>query len=135
MKTCKILIIDDDTDDVEILAEAFTQSGVDGVHYVHTAMQAFMFLEGLKAPEELPKLIVTDHYLPGITGPEFVRDLKGMDRYKHIPVVVLSTIKTEAQIEKYREMGAADYLIKPTTYDEYLKVADYLCKRIPQMGQ
>ena len=135
MKTCKILIIDDDTDDVEILAEAFTQSGVDGVHYVHTAMQAFMFLEGLKTPGELPKLIVTDHYLPGITGPEFVRDLKGMDRYKHIPVVVLSTIKTEAQIEKYREMGAADYIIKPTTYDEYLKVADYLCKRIPQMGQ
>jgi DNA-binding response OmpR family regulator len=58
-----------------------------------------------------------------------------MDRYKHIPVVVLSTIKTEAQIEKYREMGAADYLIKPSTYDEYLKVADYLCKRIPEMGQ
>lgn len=135
MIPCKILIIDDDTDDVEILAEAFTQSGVDGVHYVHSAMQAFVYLEGLKAPEDLPKLIVTDHYLPGITGPEFVRDLKEMDRYKHIPVVVLSTIKTDAQIEKYREMGADDYLKKPVTYDEYLKVADYLCKRIPQMTQ
>jgi CheY-like chemotaxis protein len=134
MPTCKILIIDDDTDDVEVLADAFTQSGVDCVHYVHTAMQAFMFLEEVSNPQDLPKLIVTDHYLPGITGPEFLKDLKGMDRYKHIPVVVLSTIKSEAQLERYREMGAADYLIKPVTYDEYLKVAQDLARRIPEAG-
>ena len=45
MALCKILIIDDDTDDVEILADAFKNSGVDGVHYEHTAMRAFMYLE------------------------------------------------------------------------------------------
>lgn len=132
MNPCKILIIDDDTDDVEILADAFTRSGVDSVHYVHTAMQAFIYLEGVAAPELLPKLIVTDHYLPGITGPEFLKDLKGMERYKHIPVVVLSTIKTEAQIENYRRMGAADYLKKPVTYEEYLQVAKYIAGKIPE---
>jgi CheY-like chemotaxis protein len=132
MQPCKILIIDDDTDDVEILADAFTRSGVDSVHYVHTAMQAFIYLEGVTDPEQLPKLIVTDHYLPGITGPEFLKDLKGMERYKHIPVVVLSTIKTEAQIENYRLMGAADYLKKPVTYEEYLAVAKYIAAKIPE---
>ena len=135
MAHCKILIIDDDTDDVEILAAAFTQSGVDGVHYVHSAMEAFMYLEEVPTREALPKLIVTDHYLPGITGPEFLKDLKTMDRYQHIPVVVLSTIKTEAQIEQYRRMGAADYLKKPASYSEYLKVADYLARRIPHRDQ
>jgi CheY-like chemotaxis protein len=135
MAYCKILIIDDDTDDVEILADAFTQSGVDCVHYVHSAMQAFIYLEEVPTCEDLPKLIVTDHYLPGITGPEFLKDLKTMDRYRHIPVVVLSTSKTEAQIEQYRRMGAADYLKKPTSYSEYLKVADYLARRIPHMDQ
>jgi CheY-like chemotaxis protein len=129
---CKILIIDDDTDDVEILADAFTQSGVATVHYVHSAMQAFMYLERVKDPEELPKLIVTDHYLPGVTGPEFLQDLKGMKRYRHIPVIVLSTLKTETQIEKYRQMGAADYLKKPATYEEYLAVAKYMTKRIAE---
>lgn len=132
MNPCKILIIDDDTDDVEILADAFTRSGVDSVHYVHTAMQAFMYLESVKDQEQLPKLIVTDHYLPGITGPEFLKDLKGMKRYKHIPVVVLSTIKTDAQIENYRQMGAEDYLKKPVTYDEYLEVAKYLAEKLPE---
>jgi CheY-like chemotaxis protein len=134
MDTCKILIIDDDTDDVEILADAFTRSGVDAVHYVHTAMQAFMYLECVEDPGKLPKLIVTDHYLPGITGPEFLKDLKGMERYRHIPVVVLSTIKTEDQIEKYRQMGAEDYLRKPVTYEEYLEVARYIAGKIPEKG-
>lgn len=132
MTPCKILIIDDDADDVEILADAFTRSGVESVHYVYTAMQAFMYLEGVDVPEHLPRLIVTDHYLPGITGPEFLKDLKGMERYKHIPVIVLSTIKTEAQIEKYRQMGADDYLQKPETYEEYLAVAKYIASKVPE---
>ena len=122
MTDCKILIIDDDEDDVEILAEAFTNCGVDGVHYVYTAMEAFIYLQQV-AQDCLPKLIVTDHYLPGITGAEFLKDLKKMDKYKNIPVIVLATTKSDIEIEKYREMGAIDYVIKPVTYDDYKKVA------------
>ncbi|WP_242692113.1 response regulator [Aridibaculum aurantiacum] len=119
---CTILIIDDDEDDVAILSEAFTQCGVDGVHYVFSGMKAFMYLQGVE-PDCLPKLIITDHFLPGMTGAEFLKDLKGMEKYKHIHVVVLSTTKSEKEIEKYREMGALDYLIKPTSYDDYVRVA------------
>jgi len=122
MTDCKILIIDDDEDDVEILGEAFTNCGVDGVHYVYTAMEAFIYLQQV-AQDCLPKLIVTDHYLPGITGAEFLKDLKKMDKYKNIPVIVLATTKSDIEIEKYREMGAIDYVIKPVTYDDYKKVA------------
>jgi CheY-like chemotaxis protein len=123
MAKTSILIIDDDLDDVEILAEAFNQSGVQGVHYVHTAMQAFMYLESIIDLEDLPKLIVTDYYLAGITGPEFLKDLKKMDRYKIIPVVVLSTTKTSQEIEDYKALGILEYIEKPNTYEEYLKVA------------
>ena len=119
----KILIIDDDTDDVEILADAFKSSGVDSVHYVHTAMQAFMYLEEIKNMTDLPKLIVTDMHLPGITGHEFLMDLKTMEQYKHIHVIVLSSHKSEREIEQARKLGADDYLVKPFTYAEYLKVA------------
>lgn len=122
MDKCSILIIDDDLDDVEILVDAFTKSGVETVHNVSTAMQAFSYLEEVDHSCQ-PKLIVTDHFLPGITGAEFLKDLKGMDKYKHIHVVVLSSIKSEKEIERYKEMGAIDYLIKPSTYDDYVRVA------------
>ena len=122
MADCKILIIDDDEEDVEILSSAFNQCGVDSIHYVFTAMQAFMYLQE-KEHDKLPRLIVTDHYLPGITGVELLNDLKGMGKYEHIPVIVLATTKSPTEIEKYKQMGVIDYIVKPVTYDEYVRVA------------
>lgn len=128
MDICQILIIDDDEDDVAILSDAFAQCGVDGVHYVFSGMQAFIYLQGVEKAC-LPKLIVTDHFLPGMTGAEFVKDLKGMDKYKHIHVIVLSSDKTPKEIERYKQMGADDYVIKPSTYEEYVKVAAEMKER------
>lgn len=122
LQGCKILVIDDDDDDVEILTNAFLESGVESMHYVKTAMEAFMYLETLDAGS-LPKLIITDNFLPGISGKEFLADLKGMNKYKHIPVVVFSTSKSEDEIEVYKKIGIMDYLVKPSSYDEYLQVA------------
>ena len=123
MATYKILIVDEYTDDIEILANAFRSNGVEGIQYVHTAMQAFTYLREAKNKEELPKLIITDLYLPGITGVEFLAGLKIMEPYKHIQIFILSSSKQDKEIEKYRQMGAVDYLVKPTTYNEYVKVA------------
>jgi DNA-binding response OmpR family regulator len=52
-----------------------------------------------------------------------MKDVKEMEKYKHIPVVILSSDRSEKEIQKYREMGALDYLEKPSTYEEYVKVA------------
>ena len=80
MPDCKVLIIDDDKDDIGFLAEALTQAGVDSIHYVFSAMQAFIYLETVAA-DCLPKLIITDLYLPGMRGSEFLIDLKRMDKF------------------------------------------------------
>ena len=126
---CKILIIDDDTDDVEILADVFKTTGVEAVHYVYTAMQAFMYLEEVKKNGGLPKLIITDMHLPGISGQEFLTDLKGMEPYKHIHVIVLSSYKSERDIETARQLGVQDYITKPFTYDQYVKVAEEIKRK------
>ena len=130
MPNCKVLIVDDDRHDVEILAEAFTQSGVESVHYVHSVMQAFMYLQSVVEKHNLPKLIVADLFLPGITGVEFLKDLKGMEKYKHIHVIVLSSFKAEKEIEKFKQMGADDYLLKPSSYEEYVQVAKTMLAKI-----
>jgi CheY-like chemotaxis protein len=85
-------------------------------------MQAFVYLQEIEH-DCLPKLIIADHFLPGMTGAEFLKDLKKMDQYKHIHVIVLATVKSDREIERYREMGAEDYLIKPSSYNEYVHVA------------
>ena len=130
MKPCNILIIDDDIEDVQLLVDAFQLCGVERVRYVFTAMQAFIYLQSVEKGEDLPKLIVTDMYLPGITGAEFMADLKVMEQYKDIPVIVLSSTKTEKQIEEARNKGAIEYLVKPDTYDEYVKVAAQIKSKV-----
>jgi CheY-like chemotaxis protein len=130
MAHAKVLIVDNDRDDVEILAEAFTQSGVESVHFVHSAMQAFMYLQTIEEKANLPRLIVTDLYLPGITGAEFLKDLKGMDKYKHIYVIVLSSTTPGKEIDRLKELGSMDYLTKPNTYDEYLAVAKNIASKV-----
>ena len=129
MNNCKLLIIDDDEDDVSLLTDAFIKIGVDSVYYVFTAMMAFIYLEGVEA-SCLPKLIVTDLHLPGMSGAEFLKGLKGMDKYKHIAVVVLSSSKTPEEIENYKLMGALEYLVKPNTYQEYVDIAAELKRKM-----
>jgi CheY-like chemotaxis protein len=130
MPPCKILIIDDDVDDVEILADAFQQCGVWDVQYVYTAMQAFSYLESVANSKDLPKLIVTDMHLPGMTGQEFLTDLKKMELYRHILVIVLSSTKSPSEIKKALDLGADEYFEKPYSYAEYKKVAAHIAEKL-----
>ena len=88
-----------------------------------------MYLEQLKE-DKLPKLIVTDMYLPRITGAEFLIDLQKMHPYKKIHVIVLSTVKSDVEIAQYKQLGAVDYLQKPSSYEEYIEVAKNIKKRL-----
>lgn len=53
-----------------------------------------------------------------------------MEKYAHIPVVILSTTKSEEEIDAYAKMGALDYLVKPNSYDEYVQVAADIKRRL-----
>jgi CheY-like chemotaxis protein len=132
MIPCKILIVDDDHDDIDILREALEGSGVEAVHHVHTAMQAFLYLQEFKLRKDLPKLIVVDSHLQGITGAEFLADLKTMELYKEIHIIVMSTTKSDKEIERYRQIGVVEYLVKPSSYDEYKKVAAEIKSKLEQ---
>jgi len=129
--SCEILIIDDDTEDAEILADAFKTCGLNNVDHVHSAGEAYKYLEGIHNDNELPALVITDNLLPGgITGTEFLSNFKKSDRYGSIPVIVLSSSKSEQEIERYRKMGAMDYLSKPFSYEEYLKIAAAIKEKV-----
>jgi CheY-like chemotaxis protein len=121
MNHCEILIIDDDTDDIEILTEAFNASGVKSVHAVTSVSDAYKYLKEVY-PECIPKLIITDLYLPVTTGAEFLRQMKSIKEYRDIHVVIVSSTRSESEVEKYKLLGALDYVAKPISYSEYLDV-------------
>ncbi len=130
MEACKILIVDDDADDVEILSDAFLKIDVKCVHHTNTAAQAFMYLQEADKKDELPEIIIIDYYLRGATDVEFLQNLRSNEKYKKIFVIVFSTIKPLKETENYPDIGAVDYLIKPSSYAEYLGIANYIKQKI-----
>lgn len=126
MHFCKILIVDDDADDRELITDAFINQGIDGVYALPDPETVFSFLQEIKEDFYLPRLIVTDLNMPGISGFDLLKSLKTISRYQHIPVVILSTSSVSDHIDQCLACGAKDFITKPDAYNEYIT----LTKRI-----
>ncbi len=102
----KILIVEDDKFLRELIARKLLDEGF-------KIVQAVDGEEGLKkAKEEKPDLILLDLILPGIDGFEVLRQIKRDPEIAKIPVIILSNLGQEEDIEKGFKSGAVDYLIK-----------------------
>ena len=114
----KILLIDDKQDNL-ITLSAILNNLISGCH-VLTAQSG---PEGIaKARAESPDTILLDIKMPGMDGYEVCNRLKEDEQTRHIPVVMISAIKTESKdLVKGLETGADAFLAKPI--DEYLLVA------------
>ena len=65
-----------------------------------------------KAAEEIPDLILLDLMLPERGGIEILHDLKNNPATKNIPVIILSALGSDEDIEKATSEGAQDYIVK-----------------------
>jgi two-component system chemotaxis response regulator CheY len=71
-------------------------------------------LAALKAlPNEQFDVILTDINMPGLTGLELISFVRCHPSYKTIPIIIISTEKTEADRERGLALGASDYVTKP----------------------
>lgn len=130
MSTYKILVVDDDPDDRDIMNEAFNLQGSAEHLVLASAQEVFSYLQDVVRDEDLPRLIITDLNMPGITGFELLQALKGMQRYKHIDVFVYSTSSLGAHVELCQALGAKEYIVKPTAMIGYQQLATEIGKKV-----
>ena len=114
----KILLIDDKQDNLVTLS-AILKNLMAGCHLL-TAQSGREGIE--KAKTESPDTILLDIKMPEMDGYEVCNRLKEIEQTKHIPVIMISAIKTESEdLVKGLETGADAFLAKPI--DEYLLIA------------
>ena len=65
-----------------------------------------------------PELIVLDINMPEVTGIDMLEFLKIRTDLKHIPVVMLSSETTDAQVDEAMKLGANAFVFKPVTIEE-----------------
>lgn len=118
----RILVVDDEPDLVRILEFGLKAAG----YAVETAPDG---QEGLKkARESKPDVILLDLMLPKLDGYKVCRLLKFDERYKHIPIVILSARTQEGDQTLAHEMGANRFLTKPYEFSEILEHIQALLK-------
>jgi DNA-binding response OmpR family regulator len=111
----KILIIDDEKDFVETIGDWLWARGF-------KVSRAFNGTDGLaKARSEIPDLILLDIAMPQMNGYDVCRNLKLDERFKNVPVVMLTAKFQPNDIKFGQDMGADLYLTKPPELEPMLR--------------
>jgi len=124
-----LFIVDYKQDDISLFVEA--------VNEIDKSMGCFIGKNGedalnrLDQLEMLPDVIFLDLNMPKMNGREFLARLKASERFKDIPVVIYSTSSAEQDKIETKELGAADYLVKP---DSFTDLCVQLAKLIRTQG-
>ncbi len=127
-----ILLVEDNLDDVLLTKRAFAKGNfANPIRVATDGSEAldFLFGEGEFAGRDttdLPALILLDLKLPKISGFEVLKKIKGEEPTKLIPVVILTSSKTEEDVLRGYELGANSYIRKPIDFDSFVDTVKQL---------
>ncbi|MCW3106614.1 MAG: response regulator receiver protein [Segetibacter sp.] len=133
----RILIADDDTDDVQLTKDCFIENKLPVL--INEVCDGQILMDHLKADtKNLPQLILLDLNMPRKGGLEALEEIKQDAIFRKIPVVIFSTSNAQKDIEKAYELGASCFVSKPNTLEEWCdkmnKIGKFWveCVRVPQ---
>ncbi len=103
----KILVVDDSTTNVVLLEAILDEKGYQ-IETALNAKEAYAIIEN-----ESPDLILLDLLMPKISGFDFLEEIRKNEKTKNTPVIVVSALTDEENVEKIMKMGAIDFVKKP----------------------
>ena len=120
-----ILLVDDDPGDVRLTLEALKRSklysSIDNVENGEEAL-AYLRRQGKYANAPNPDLILLDLNMPRKDGRETLDEIKSDPELRRIPVVILTTSSSEADVLKSYDLGANCFITKPVDLAQFMKV-------------
>ena len=127
VNTEKILLVEDNPDDVALTLRAFRKSNVaNEVVIARDGVEALDYLFGTGAyatrdAEDTPRLILLDLKLPKLDGLQVLERLRNDGRTKLTPVVILTSSKEEHDLVCGYKKGANSYVRKPVDFNRFVE--------------
>jgi two-component system, chemotaxis family, response regulator Rcp1 len=118
----EVLLVEDSPGDVRLTEVALCEANPRiRLHVATDGVEAMAFLhrEAPRAGAPRPDLILLDLNLPRMDGREVLAAIKVDDRFKTIPIIILTTSAAEADIVKSYQLQANCYLSKPVQLDAF----------------
>ncbi|KAJ8753531.1 hypothetical protein K2173_022772 [Erythroxylum novogranatense] len=126
-----VLAVDDSLVDRKVIERLLKISSckVTAVESGTRALQ-YLGLDGGKSPAGLNalkiNLIMTDYSMPGMTGYELLKKIKGSSTFREVPVVIMSSENILARIDRCLEEGAEEFIVKPVKLSDVKRVMDFV---------
>lgn len=120
-----ILLVEDSASDVRLTQEALKDARIaNELHVACDGEQAMAMLrrEGEYAERERPDLVVLDLNLPRKDGREVLREIKGDEGLRRIPVIVLTTSASDGDVVEAYDNQVNCFLTKPIDFERFIGV-------------
>jgi CheY-like chemotaxis protein len=122
MKMINILLVEDNEGDILLTKEAFEESKiVNKITAIKDGKRAINYFESLTNKEEVPHLVLLDINLPKVSGHEVLMYIKNSERFKSIPVIMLTTSSSERDILQSYRNHVNCYITKPIDVSDFMK--------------
>lgn len=127
-----ILLVEDNPQDVELTIRALKKHNITNrLIVLEDGAEAldFVFCRGKYTQREItnhPKVILLDVKLPKVSGLEILKAIKGDDRTRTIPIVMVTSSKQDPDIKTAYEFGANSYVVKPLDFNVFVEAMSHL---------
>ena len=122
MKGINILLVEDNEGDILLTTEAFEDSKiVNNIMAIRDGKAAITYFDGLTKKDTVPHLVLLDINLPKVSGHEVLMYIKNSEKYKSIPVIMLTTSSAEKDILACYEHHVNCYITKPIDVSDFMK--------------
>lgn len=119
----RIMIVDDDPDALAMMEKMLTDEGFELIKVSNPTEV------GLKAAQLSPDLILLDFLMPEINGFEICKALRQNELTRTTPIMAVTCLTKEQEIERIFECGADEYLAKPFKVDQLIEKVNELIGR------
>jgi two-component system response regulator len=123
--TVEILLVEDNPSDVELTLHALRKHNLaNRIHVVRDGEEAldFLFCRGAYKNRDAsipPKVVLLDLKLPKVDGLEVLRQIRGDERTRVLPVVIMTSSRQERDIVESYKLGINSYIVKPVDFDQF----------------
>ena len=124
-RPAQLLLVEDNSGDVMLTRAAFQDAKIaNNLSVARDGEQAMSMLrrEGPHAGQPTPDLILLDLNLPRMSGHEVLAEVKADPTLRRIPVVVLTTSSSDADVTKSYDLHANVYVSKPVDFHDFAAV-------------
>ncbi|CAI07805.1 response regulator [Aromatoleum aromaticum] len=124
-----ILLVEDNTVDLDLALRAFARrdrTSPLAIEVARDGEEALAFLPRWESGHPTPAVILLDNKLPRVSGLDVLRKLKTHERFRRIPVVMLTSSTEDEDVRTAYAAGVNSYIVKPIEFGKFIEVAEQI---------